>query len=69
MWNEGASRSDQIRSDQFSSVRLSVKTCENTGISGRIRLKVEMPAIVQAFLSFSAAHPEKASKACTNAGI
>ncbi|NQX67771.1 hypothetical protein HQN90_16750 [Paenibacillus alba] len=56
--------------DQSRSVHPSVKACENTGISGRIRLKkTKMPAIVQAFLSFSAAHPEKASKACTNAGI
>ncbi|NQX70428.1 hypothetical protein HQN90_30240 [Paenibacillus alba] len=30
---------------------------------------MEMPANVQVFSSFSASHPEKASKACTNAGI
>ncbi|MEC0230626.1 hypothetical protein [Paenibacillus alba] len=36
---------------------------------GEFGSKVEMPAIVQAFSSFSASDPKKASKTCKNAGI
>ncbi|MEC0231707.1 hypothetical protein [Paenibacillus alba] len=50
-------------------VQLTVKPANVQEFSGEFGKKVEMPAIVQVFSSVLAFHPEKASKACINAGI